>query len=257
MPLMKFDNKDSIPSEFQDEVKEKDGKFEINLSLTSKLSEFRDNNVAVAKERDELKATVTTLTDIVGEDASEFNETLSKLRETQQQVDDGKLTKQSDITAELTKRTEKMQATHTEELSQKDAKIKDQGIKLGELGSEIKRNTIHHAVQSVINSKDSGVQPSAAGDIAHRAMSRFVVEGGEVIAKNADGAIIYGNDGTTPESLTEWMESLKKDSPHFFIQSNGGGGGGGDKKHGGMDKKEFEGLSGRQKLAVANREQHG
>lgn len=257
MPLIKFDNKDTIPSELHGEVKEVDGKFEINLSLTSKLSEFRDNNVAVAKERDELKETVTTLSGIVGEDAAEFVEELSKLRDTQQQVDDGKLTVKSDITAELNKRTEKMQVTHAEELAQKDAKITTQESKLGELGSEIKRNTIHHAVQSVINSKDSGVQPSAAGDIAHRAMTRFVVENGEVIAKSADGAIIYGSDGTTPESLSEWMEGLKKDSPHFFIQSNGGGGGGGDKKYAGHSKDDFDKMSGRQKLSAANRQQHG
>lgn len=255
MPLMKFDEKDSIPKELHDDVVEKDGKFEVNLSLTSKVTEFRENNTTIAKERDTLLEQNKLYLNVVGDDMDEFTESLTKMKETQQQVDDGKLTGSADIELQLKKRTEKMVSNHSDEIKQKDAKITELSDNAGVLLNEIKKNTITHAVQAVINSKDSGIQPSAASDIANRANDRFVVEKGDVIARTADGSIIYGSDGTTPESVHEWVEGLKKDSPHFFITSGGGGGGGGDedKKYGGIPKEDFDKMTGRQKLEHANK----
>jgi hypothetical protein len=80
---------------------------------------------------------------------------------------------------------------------------------------------------------------------------------GQLVAKDGD-AIIYGADGATPMSPSEWVRGkLREQAPYFYKNSSGGGatGGGtaGDAKFGGMAEAEFRKLAPEKKLALANK----
>lgn len=252
MPTFTFTEKSAIPSELHGDIVEKDGKFELNLSPTSKVNEFRDKNVEVSRSLDAANTELVALRGIVGDDPEQFSTDLTAMQEVSQRVQDGSLTEKGDIAAEVAKRTEAMKTAHTGEITQKDGKISELSAILKSLNSEITHNTIASAVQDAINTTDSGVQPSAAADISVRAAQIFQVEsGGNIIAKNGD-ATIYGADGTTPMSVAEWISGAKATSPHWFKQSNGGNAQGDHKIYGTASREEFKGMSGAQKLAHAN-----
>lgn len=252
MPIVVFDTKDSIPSDFEGEVKPTDdGKFQVNLSLTSKVTEFRENNVTVSAERDALAEEVSKYKEVIGDDLEEFTTSLTTLKDTRQQVEDGKLTKKTDIEQEVSKRTTKMRDEYEAKLRESATRESNLKANVAELQTQSNRSSIAAQVQAVINSEDAGIHASAAADITARAVGRFTVtEDGEVLAKNGD-SIIYGADGTTPESVSEWMQGLKETSPHFFKESTGGGAKGGD-KFGGLSKEEYSNLSARKRLEMHN-----
>lgn len=255
MPIVVFEAKDQIPSEFHGEVKEKDGKFEVNLALNSKVAEFRTNNTSISVERDELKAKVDTYAKIVGEDPTEFETELTKLRKTQQQVEDGELSAKGDIDSVVASRTEQMRKNHEIQIKELGTQKANLEGTVRQLQTDANKNRITSSVQAVIAKKDSGVHPSALTDLSARAAARFKVEDdGSVVAQKTDGSIIYGADGVTPETVEEWISGLKETSPHFFIQSTGGGATGGDKRYGGMSKEDYSNLTAKEKLALANAE---
>lgn len=73
---------------------------------------------------------------------------------------------------------------------------------------------------------EHGVAKTAATDVALRARSTFKVEKG-VAVPYKDGSPVYGRDGVTPKSVTDWVKDLKRDAPHLFEGNAGGGAGGG------------------------------
>ena len=254
MPIITFSNKEAIPTDLHDGVTEtEDGKFEVNLSLTSKVTEFRDNNLTLSEERDKLKTENSTYASIVGEDTAEFTTLLESLRATQQSVDDGTLTVDKDIETEIKARVSSMKVGYEEQLKENAGVIVELKNSVGNLNNTINGNIIGNAVQVVVNAADSGIHASAISDLTTRAMKRFAVESGKLIARQGD-AIIYGTDGATPQTITEWTETLKKSDPHLFIQSGGGGGGEGNKKFGGLQGDEYKNLNAREKLNLSNKQ---
>lgn len=253
MPIITFATKEAIPADLHEGVTEKeDGTgFEVNLSLTSKVTEFRDNNIKLSEERDTLVNVNKEYKAIVGDDVKTFADSLTSLRATQQSVDDGKLSENKDVEEEVKKRTESMRSGYDDQLKENAATIVELKNNVGTLNTSINRNTIGNAVQAAVTSSESGVHLSAINDLITRATTRFVVEDGNLVARNGE-AVIYGSDGTTPQTVTEWIEGLKPTNPHLFIAPKGGGAGGGDKKFGGHTKEDFSKLTGKQKLEIAN-----
>lgn len=254
MPIITFKTKEAIPADLHDGVTElEDGAgFEVNLSLTSKVTEFRDNNIKLSEERDTLVNVNKEYLAIVGDDVKTFSDSLIALRKTQQSVDDGNLSENKDVEKEVTKRTESMRSGYDDQLKENAATIVELKSNVGALNSAINRNIVGNAVTAAVTATDSGVHLSAINDLITRASNRFIVEDGALIARNGE-AIVYGADGTTPQSVTEWIESLKQKSPHLFIAPKGGGAGGTDKKFGGHTEADYSKLSGKQKLEIANR----
>lgn len=254
MPIITFKTKEAIPADLHDGVTElEDGTgFEVNLSLTSKVTEFRDNNIKLSEERDTLANVNKEYKAVVGDDVSKFSDSLMALRATQQSVDDGKLSENKDVEEEVKKRTESMRSGYDDQLKENASTIVELKSNVGTLNSAINRNTIGNAVTAAVTATDSGVHLSAINDLITRATRRFVIEDGNLVARNGE-AIVYGSDGTTPQSVSEWIESLKQNNPHLFIAPKGGGAGGGDSKFGGHSVEDYSKLTGKQKLELANR----
>jgi hypothetical protein len=258
MPDVTFSNLDLIPVELQEGLKPNDdGTYVINLVPNSKLKEFRDNNVTISKERDDLKLANAGFLKIVGNDAAAFSTELISLRETNQKVQDGQLTDKGDIAetvkARVAEQVESMKKSYEDQL-------KIVGVELAsakELGTiaetKFKRTLIDRAITEAVLDEQSGANPQALAPILRDAYEIFVVEDdGSVVPKNGD-AIIYGNNGTDPMTSSEWLDKLKAKSPFYFKPSKGGGGGGGDNKNlGGFSREDFNKLSPQQKLQIAN-----
>jgi hypothetical protein len=258
MPDIVFPKLEDLPEELRSFAKAADaGGFVINLVANDKLKEFRENNIAVSKERDDLKAVVSQVHALFPEfNAEKVTAELTELRGTHKRVKDGTLKESTAIEAALAERTQNMKADYEGQINARAAEAKAAKDRNTILESRIKTQAIRQTILGAVMDEKAGVQSSAIEDIVQRALGVFSVEGdGERVIPKSGDAIIYGSDGTSPMSPAEWVESLKGKSPHLFKQSTGGGGnlnGGGDKRFGGFSTEEIAKMSPEEKIRIAN-----
>ena len=254
MPIITFDSKESIPEGLGEAAKQNGEKWEVNVVLKSKLDEFRENNIALSEERDNLKATNESLSKIIGEDSEAFVNELTDLRKTAQQVADGKLKASNDIEAEVENRVKAMREGYESQIAELTTKNKAANEAVAEGQRKYNNTVVDRYITDAVLNPESGVNPAALPDILARARGIFkVAEEGKVVAMKSDNVVLYGADGATPMTGEEWVAALKKDAPHFFKSNTGGGAGGSDKKYpNGMSKEDFEKLPASQRLRYAN-----
>lgn len=257
MPVMNFDTLESLPEDLREFAKTDDnGKVTINLVSNTKLSEFRDNNTKLSAERDGLVKKVDAFTALIGDDSDAFTVELVGLRETAQQVADGKLKGTEKIALEVETRITEMKSGFDKQLQDAGKEIAAWKDKAGSADSKFKRSVVGQAITNAAIAADSGVDTAALPDILERAYKIFGVEdSGNIVPKNGE-AVIYGGDGTTPMTPNEWIAKLKDTAPHFFMKSAGSGAGGGDNGiPKGIDQKIWDGMSGSQKMKLAREAQ--
>lgn len=68
-----------------------------------------------------------------------------------------------------------------------------------------------------------GAFETAIEDIKLRGRNVFKLNEEGKALPYKDGKVVYGKDGTTPQSIGEWLNDLQKTSPHLFKSSSGGG----------------------------------
>jgi hypothetical protein len=257
MPEIKFDSLDAVPEGLREGVKEDGGKFIINVVQKSKLDEFRDNNTSLSQERDTLKASVASLSKIVGEDPAAFATELEGLRATSLQVKDGKLKGTDAIETEVTNRVASMKGDYERRLLEVGKDAVDWKAKAEANDQKFRRSLIDRAVTNAVLAEASGAQPQALTDILARAYGVFTVDvDGKLLARDGE-ATIYGADGATPMTPGEWLDKLKESAPYFFKGSGGGNAGGTSDNTipGGLGAEQFNNLSGAQQLAAIRRSQ--
>lgn len=256
MPEFLFDTDSVIPEELRTEAKKNDaGKFVLNLVPKSKLDEFRENNINVAKERDNFKAFAERAKTIVGEDIDAFSTNYAELQKIKQQVADGTIKASGEINKEIEQRTEAMRQGF-EKKSREDAEAQAKLVnQINSLKNDLNKVHVDRAVTAAVMNEKSGAIPEALPHIMAEAYKVFSADGetGEVTPKNGD-TIIYGSSGTVPMTPLEWLEKLREKAPYLFKNSSGGGAAGGADKArlGGMTQEQFNKLSPAQKLALAN-----
>jgi hypothetical protein len=213
----KFKSKDEVPPEHQSLYTERDGTWVLDVEGAvekAKLDEFRNTNIALTKERDELKQCFD------GIDPDEARALLSdraKL-EQEQQLKSGEIDKVIEsrirgIKADL----EKQVGTLT---SERDA-----------LNARLTAIQIDQGVTTVATKR--GLRSTALTDITSRARTVFKLVNGTPSAFEQDGKTVrYGRDGLTPMTLEEWVDTQVSEAPHLF-ESNAGGGAAGNASGGG------------------------
>lgn len=256
MPEVLFDTLDQVPDEFREVAKDNgSGKLAVNVVLKSKLDEFRDNNIKVSTERDDFAKQNEALKGLVGEDAEAFAAELTELRETAQKVKDGKLKGDDTITKEVDTRVNQMRDNFDKQLS---AAVKEGNAwkeRAVASDNKFKRSQVGSAVTNAVVTPESGVNASALPDILERAYKVFQVQdNGDLIAKDGE-VTIYGGDGSTPLTVSEWIAKLKESAPHFFKSSAGGGAGGngGARTPSGYTAEEFQKLPAQKRLELAHK----
>lgn len=266
MALLKFKTKEEIPDDLKDVAEEtKDGDatiWAVKVAPAKKVDEFRENNVNLARKYDAAEAERKNLRKALGLkdddtlDVEKLTTELTDLRDTKKLVNDGKLEKKEDIEKEIEKRTAQMrQALEDKAIAatQALAKEKQRG---DEFEGKFKRTFIDRDAYQVCNDPDLGVEPWALPYILQDAYGLFQVEGEGKIIPKRDGSIVYGESGTDPMTLKEWIDGeVRKTKPQFFKKSAGGGaqGGSGDaSKFGGLSEADFNKLPPEKRLAIAN-----
>lgn len=256
MPDIIFPTLDALPEELRPFAKDVEGGsgVVINLVANDKLREFRENNIKVSKERDELAVFKANVSTVFPEfDPVSIQSELDDLRKTSQLVKDGTLQASKDIDNVVADRTKSMKDKYDSEVAQARAAQKAAELKQSHYEAKLKQQAVKQAVVTAALDERAGVHPHAIDDIVNRAFSVFQVEGdGERIIPKVGESVLYGSDGTTAMTVSEWIASLKDKSAHLFKQSTGGGGAGSEKSFGGFTAQEFEKLTPEQKIAHAN-----
>jgi hypothetical protein len=204
----KFKTKDEVPAEHLALYAERDGAWVLDVEGAvekAKLDEFRSTNVALLKERDELKK---RFEGIEPDQVKALAEEKRKLEEAAQlkageveKVVEGRI---KGLKADL----EKQLSTVTGDRDALSARLTAIQIDQGVISAATKR----------------GLRPTAIPDITARARITFKLVNGVATAFEKDGTSVrYGHDGLTPMTLEEWVDSQVSEAPHLF-ESNAGSG---------------------------------
>lgn len=244
MPTITYESKDAIPEGLGDGAKEVDGKWAVDVVPKSKVDEFRDNNIKIAKERDALNELVNQVKKVAGDDLGELDNELARLRAVDQQVKDGTLKGSNAVTAEVEQRLKGAKEEYERQIMTKAQEAKAAADERDAYKSRFQRSVIDRQVTQAVLAADSYVNPEAMPDIMARAYALYEVDGDKLIAKR-DGAVVYGADGATPLQPKEWLSKLVEEAPYLARPSHGGGAAGDSKKGvpGGMSKDDFAKLS--------------
>jgi hypothetical protein len=213
----KLKSKEEIPAEQQSLYVERDGIWLLDVDGAvekTKLDEFRTNNVALIKERDELKK---RFEGINPDDVRKLSEEKQKLEE-ERQVKAGEVEKVIENRLKTAKSEWDKQFSSV--VSERDA-----------LNSRLTAIQIDQGVITVATKR--GLRPTALPDITSRARTVFKLANGVPRAFEADGTTVrFGKDGISPMTLEEWVDLQVSEAPHLF-ESNAGAGAGAQPQGGG------------------------
>lgn len=256
MPDITFESLDAVPEGLKEFAKEDAGKIVVKVVAQTKLDEFRDNNIKIAKERDDVVAALGKAKSVLGtEDFDAAAVSLTELRTIAQKVKDGELVANSNLSEALAERTKQMRETMEADIAARAREAQQWQAKYTQTDQKLRRTHIDRAVTDVVLDEAIGVHPKALNDILGRAYSIYEVsEDGKLTPKRGD-TVLYGHDGVTPMSPKEWVQSLKDEAPYFFKGSGGGGANGAEgQSFQGMTAAEIAKMSPEQRLALANGE---
>lgn len=263
MPNIFYDTLDECPEGLRPFAKndENSGRVVVNVVPEVKLSEFRDKNIQLSKDNEDLIAKNTVLSSIVGENPDEFKTQLDELRSVNQRVRDGELKEGRQIEEAIAKRTEEMRKGYIDQLSNEAREKNVWKQRAEQENARYKEQVVVSAIRAACSTPELGVLPNAVDDIVERAKRTFKVsDDGKLTAYNGD-AMIYGADGASSVTPAEWVAKLRETQGYFFKGSHGGGagseGGGGrnePKIAGKFSKEQWAKMSPRERLAAANSE---
>ena len=216
----KVKSKEEIPAEQLPFYAERDGGWILDVEGAvekSKLDEFRNTNVSLLKERDELKK---RFEGIDPDEVRKLADEKHRLEESQQ-LKTGELDKVVENRIKSVKgELEKQVTSLTSERDSLNSRLVAIQIDQGVITSATKR----------------GLRPTAIPDITARARTIFRLVNGVPTAFEADGLTVrYGRDALTPMTLEEWVDSQVAEAPHLF-EANSGAGAGGNGATGGANK---------------------
>jgi hypothetical protein len=213
-----------VPAELQSFYVEREGAFVLDAEGVvekTKLDEFRNTNVALAKERDELKQRFE------GIDPEEVR----KLAEEKLQLEEEKQLKAGEVEKVMEQRIRNLR-------EEWDKQLKSLTAERDTLTSRLTAIQIDQGVITVATKR--GLRPTAIPDITSRARLVFKLVNGAPRAFEGDGATVrYGKDGVTPMTLEEWVDAQVSDAPHLF-ESNAGGGAAGNASGGSANNRSVK-----------------
>jgi len=198
-----------VAEAFRSEYEPRDGKFYLKIDgeipavieVQTKLAEFRDNNIGLTRNVQELKTQLERYKDV---DPLKYNEYKTKIEEFERS---GGIKSAEDVRAKIAEAVTPLQqelATMRQEKQDADNRIKRQAVEtnLRDVATKV------------------GVQDSAVRDFITRGLSVFNLEGK---AMNGDTPLFSKKEVTKPLPMEEWAASLMSEAPHLFKPSHGGG----------------------------------
>ena len=254
MPVITFDTIDAVPAGLKEYAKTEDGKVTVNVAPSVKLDEFRNKNIELSQQLEQLGPTLARVKEIAGDDLDAFTTDLQGLRDIARRVQDGELKTNDQIESAVQDRIKAVKDGYEDNAKALRTELQAEKTKALTLEQRLNQTRIDKDVTSVVILPDSGVRPEALPDLLQRAYRLFKVEGDKLVPKNGE-ATIYGANGADPMTVSEWLVKLRDEAPHYFKGNTGGGANGGkDGKVGGFSAAEIAKMSPQQKLALANQQ---
>lgn len=176
--------------------------------LKAKNIELIQTNKTIKDERDTLKKQFDGI-DI---------EAVKNLIVKSNQDEEGKLIAQGKLDEVVRRRTELMDKDYQKKLKTEMDRANALEAKANKLQEQALANAISSAAIK------AGALPEAMEDVILRSKGTFTIdENGEVVAIDRNGEVVYGKDGKSPLSPSEWAEALKETAPHLWPRVVGGG----------------------------------
>ena len=180
-----------------------------------RLGEFRDNNTALTKKREELEASLKSFEGIDPDKVRTIQKELDGFKD-KTLLDEGKI---DELLEQRVTRMRQDHEAHVKALTDERDKATTNGIAFRNQLSETK---ISSAVQSAISAV-AVAQKGAMPDIIERAHKVWSMEDdGTLIAKEG-GEPIYGKKADKPLTMEEYAERIVGEAPHLFEDTAGGG----------------------------------
>ena len=232
------DTIDAVPEASRKFYAEVEGKFHLDKELADNIKGLKS---ALDKEKIAAKTKEKELADFraqyAGIDPAKTKEIMAKFEgnEEAQLIAAGK------IDEVINKRTEKWRAEEERVKQELNTKIAAAEAKAEAFKDRVLEDSLRSAA---IN---AGLHKLGIRDSLLLAKTIFTLdENGNAVQKNSDGSVVIGRDGKTPFSATEWYESQKVDSPHWYTVTSSGSSATGSAGSGGgkqMKRASFDSLS--------------
>jgi len=191
--------------------------------------------------------------DIAGEDFDHFTNEVKELRDIAQRVKDGELKTDDQIEQAVQDRLKVLKDGYEDNNKALHRQLAEKENEAKTLTERLNRTHIDKEVTAAVIVPESGVRTEALPDVLERAYRVFRVEDGGLVPKKGE-SVIYGADGGSPMTVTEWLAKLRDEAPHYFKGNAGGGAGGGkEEKTGGFTAKQISEMSPQQRLELANK----
>ena len=261
-----YDSLSDVPEGLREFAKEgDDGKYAVTVDGAERVKEFREKNIAISKERDDLTAALTQYEQVTGVPLPElgdgklgdFAKTLEALRDTKKRVDDGKLVEETSLEEAAAARVTDVTNSFKGQLSDL-AKDRD-AHKQARLAAEQRADAmqVENAVRLAASDPDIAMIDKAVSFVLPKALTTFKVgEDGKITPKTGDGTVIYGSDGVTPMSMKEWLLKERDENDFLFRGAKGGGANGnGDTAPGRLTQAELDKMTPHQRMQYARK--HG
>lgn len=212
-----------VPTDYRKHaVKKDDGSYVLSVTANGRVTEFRDNNIALKKEKDTWGAERTGFVSLIGEKPEEFKTELERLKALDQQVKDGEITGTAKIETTVQERMTAAKAGYEGQLRDAGQKLTASETAKAVLRQKYERLSLHTQLTAVILAAESGARPEALPDILAAAETQWKVqEDGSIVRMDGDTKI-YGDNGD-PMSPKEWLEKFLKSKNYFAKVSAGGG----------------------------------
>lgn len=225
-----YATKEEIPQGLEQFYKEQDGKWVLQIegmvpatelnAMKERLNEFRSNNVSLSQKLKELEGKKF----LSQEEQDEYDE----LKKKSQEIEDKNLIDAGKIDELVHSRTERMRADYDNKLKAYEKRATKSEEAMSNYRNRLATVLVEAEVSKTLSAQ--GVQPvkGALADVISRARNTWQVnEEGQLVALDAQGNPVYGNDPSAPMTMDEWAGQVAKDAPYLFMESKGTGGDGG------------------------------
>jgi hypothetical protein len=204
-----------VPEALRDHYTSDNGEFVLavdGMVPNERLREFRDNNISLKQQMDELR------TKYDGIDPEEARKSLERVRKERDKelVDAGKF---EELVAE---RLNAIKSGHEKEIKTFAGQVKAANDEKDSLSRQLAGLVIDGAIRDAASK--AGVRLAAIEDVLLRGRSLFKLQDGKAVPMDGERPI-YGKSGD-PMEISEWMSGLAEKAPHLFESSQGGGAGG-------------------------------
>ncbi len=266
MATLTYNTLSEVPESLRESAKEGEGgTYTVKVAPADKITEFRESNIALSQERDDLVGKVTEYEQVTGVSLeqlkegklSDFAKQLEALRDTKKRVEDGALVENTSLEEAAASRVTEVTNNFKQQLSEM-AKERDAHRDRAKSADErANQMMVENSIRLAASDPDVAMLDKAVGLVLPSAFSVFKVEdGGKLVPKTKDGTVIYGSDGVNPMTVKEWLLKQRDDNEFLFKGSKGGGAAGSDQKSSGrLSAAELSQMTPQQRMNYARK--HG